>query len=318
MKTIIEVISHTGETNASYHICEKFPVKIGRGFDNDVILTDPYVDDSHLEIIAGNAGGWVVRDLGTINGTMINKRHLKDAAVKSGEKINLGMTEIRILSQEHKVVPAIKLEQKNSLIALIEKPYSALVSLFAAFAVMQLWAYFEIWTDERQVVTAATAAGALGIVMLWSALWSVASRITINKTNFARHMTVISLYLIFSVGVWYLLSYTNYLANENLFAAVVNYIVNFTSITLLIYTSLCFTNAMNEKKRLITSALFAFGVVSGIFVLNYINNQQFSLEPHYASGMEPYLSQFAPSITVEEFALKNEALFSSETFDEKQ
>ena len=45
---------------------------IGRGYDNDVILDDPYVARRHLRYSRDEAGQLVAEDLGSINGTFLD------------------------------------------------------------------------------------------------------------------------------------------------------------------------------------------------------------------------------------------------------
>lgn len=317
MKIVIEVASSQGSAgNPGYRIFNNFPISIGRGFDNDIIVNDPYVDEKHAEISLLGNGHLSISDEKSLNGVFVNGKSVAKSSLKFDDIIKIGMTEIKVLSPSQKVSPALRLEKKNLLVSLIEKPYSALLFMLMALLTVQIWSYFEIWTDERQVVAAASVAGVLGLAVVWSALWSVASRLVINNSNFSRHMTVVSIYMILSVCVWYLLTYINFLSNENLFASVVNYIVNFLAIAFVIYLSLCFANNMQDRKRIFSSVLFSFGVVSGIFLLNYINSQQFSLLPGYSSSMEPYLSSLAPANTIDEFCAENEKLFARKTFTE--
>jgi pSer/pThr/pTyr-binding forkhead associated (FHA) protein len=41
---------------------------IGRGYDNDVIVDDPYVAARHLRVSRDEAGQLVAKDLGSVNG----------------------------------------------------------------------------------------------------------------------------------------------------------------------------------------------------------------------------------------------------------
>lgn len=61
-----------------YHRLDKFPVRIGRALDNDIILSDATVSSHHLEIDLDDNGRLVVRNLSDENGSKVNRQALTD------------------------------------------------------------------------------------------------------------------------------------------------------------------------------------------------------------------------------------------------
>lgn len=57
------------------HLGKRFPiterVRLGRGTDNDIVLPSPDVSRQHAELLQ-TGDGWIVRDLGSMNGTSVN------------------------------------------------------------------------------------------------------------------------------------------------------------------------------------------------------------------------------------------------------
>lgn len=58
-----------GDSVQARHRLERFPVNVGRGYGNDVILDDPKVSAEHLRIERREDGTLVLRDVGSQNGT---------------------------------------------------------------------------------------------------------------------------------------------------------------------------------------------------------------------------------------------------------
>lgn len=71
----------------------KEPVVIGRLSTNDVVLSDPNVSRRHAEI-RRDAGRWVLVDLGSTNGTMVNGKLSREHPLKDGDKLTFGKTEL--------------------------------------------------------------------------------------------------------------------------------------------------------------------------------------------------------------------------------
>lgn len=66
---------------------------IGRGADNHVILHDSEVSTRHAEIVASPAG-FLLRDLGSANGTTLNGRPVAEAYLNVGDEIGIGTTRL--------------------------------------------------------------------------------------------------------------------------------------------------------------------------------------------------------------------------------
>jgi len=66
---------------------------IGRGFSNDFKLTDPSVSGSHCQISVSEAGVRI-KDLGSTNGTYVNRAPVQEALLQTGQTVHLGGVEM--------------------------------------------------------------------------------------------------------------------------------------------------------------------------------------------------------------------------------
>ena len=66
---------------------------IGRGFANDFKISDPSVSGSHCRIII-DSGNVIIKDLGSTNGTFINRAPVTEATLQPGQTIHLGGVEM--------------------------------------------------------------------------------------------------------------------------------------------------------------------------------------------------------------------------------
>jgi serine phosphatase RsbU (regulator of sigma subunit) len=76
-------------------------VSIGRASDCTIPIKDRYLSRRHAEIVMDN-GAWLVKDLGSANGTYLNGNRVeRDSPLKNGDRIRLGDTEIVFAAAEH-------------------------------------------------------------------------------------------------------------------------------------------------------------------------------------------------------------------------
>jgi hypothetical protein len=70
-------------------------VTIGRSRQCDVVLSDPNTSRQHAEI-RPRGGAWVLNDLGSTNGSLLNGRRIEGPeVVKRGDEIEIGTSTIR-------------------------------------------------------------------------------------------------------------------------------------------------------------------------------------------------------------------------------
>jgi tetratricopeptide (TPR) repeat protein len=69
---------------------------IGRGTDNDVVLADIAVSRKHT-MVCFEAGQFIVRDLGSGNGTLLNGKKVTSHPLQDGDQLELGNTLMRFL-----------------------------------------------------------------------------------------------------------------------------------------------------------------------------------------------------------------------------
>ena len=70
------------------------PITLGRANECTIPIKDRFLSRHHAEITF-NAGQWIVRDCGSVNGTLLNgMKLLEPTAIHSGDRITLGDTEL--------------------------------------------------------------------------------------------------------------------------------------------------------------------------------------------------------------------------------
>jgi DNA-binding NtrC family response regulator len=87
---------------ATEHTFDKDVVTIGAVDGNDIILDDETVSRSHCRIFIDD-GAFMIEDLGSTNGTFVNRVRIAKAWLSPGQVVGLGKTEIRFQPIEERV-----------------------------------------------------------------------------------------------------------------------------------------------------------------------------------------------------------------------
>lgn len=71
---------------------------LGRHPDSDIFLDDVTVSRRHAEVIA-EAGGFRVRDVGSLNGTYLNRERIEEARLANGDELQVGKFRLVFLAE---------------------------------------------------------------------------------------------------------------------------------------------------------------------------------------------------------------------------
>jgi transcriptional regulator with GAF, ATPase, and Fis domain len=80
----------------------KTPFRIGKAADNDLVIDDPTVSRLHCEI-ARDEKGYLVRDLGSTNGTLLGGAEVKEAYLSPGVVVAVGQVEFQVRTATERV-----------------------------------------------------------------------------------------------------------------------------------------------------------------------------------------------------------------------
>lgn len=92
----LQVLDSSGTIKDTIAIT-KAPVVIGRLSTNDVVIGDPNVSRRHAQL-RQQGGHWVLVDLGSTNGTVVNGKLAKEHRLKDGDRIAFGTSELMFSS----------------------------------------------------------------------------------------------------------------------------------------------------------------------------------------------------------------------------
>ncbi|MET0206807.1 MAG: FHA domain-containing protein, partial [Thermoleophilaceae bacterium] len=80
-------------TEGRRHVLSGDRAVIGRSRDCEVVVSDPNVSRRHAEL-RRDENAWHVIDLGSTNGVKVNGRRVDQVALRDGDRITIGVTDL--------------------------------------------------------------------------------------------------------------------------------------------------------------------------------------------------------------------------------
>jgi hypothetical protein len=83
------VVRHGPNAGSSFRLDEKVTA-IGRHPDSDIFLDDITVSRRHV-VVERDDDGYTLRDVGSLNGTYVNRKRVDEARLRYGDEVQIGL-----------------------------------------------------------------------------------------------------------------------------------------------------------------------------------------------------------------------------------
>jgi hypothetical protein len=170
------------------HRCAQGTVRIGRAYDNDIVLDDPYVAPHHLLIQCDADGILTAQDLGSINGVYADNTRTSRHTLTDTTILRVGQTSIRVCAPNRQVASEQKLPEINRAWIKTALQYALL------FLILNLYFWGSTTTAYKLSDFIKGNLVLAGGVFAWSGFWAVLSRIFSGTLHFGHH---------FKLAVWF-------------------------------------------------------------------------------------------------------------------
>ena len=91
----LALIVLSGDLRGREHVMEGDALRIGKSGENDFVLADQTVSRIHCEIVR-EARGYLLRDLGSTNGTLLDGAEIREVYLRPGAILTVGKIELKV------------------------------------------------------------------------------------------------------------------------------------------------------------------------------------------------------------------------------
>lgn len=314
MELVIEVCDSSGHLH-SHHRFNQESVKIGRGYNNDLILHDPHVCAEHA-IIDWEDGSWRIRNLSNVNGSTILRAGGKQpvsvstrVGIHSGDAICIGHLQLFLFAPHHVVPKAVPFDPSTPRLEKYASAWLAVPLLTAITLVFFISGYLSEFNVPKYDRLLLNSIELLGIPLVWASIWSLVGRITVHNARFFAHacfagLFTLAAYLFSLVSDWLVFA-----TNSTLISDIAEALWLGGIATALIYFSQKIGTRLNKTARLIWSSAFAWGFVAMALLWSYVEQPEFKHTPEYGWVIEPPFLPRGKSETIDTFLQGTSAIF---------
>ena len=181
----IEVLSRHQDVSARYRV-DADTASIGRAYDHDVVLDDPYVAAHHVRVERDDAGRLVARDLGSVNGLYAGAEARRQVeVVLDGERLlRIGRSMLRFRDAAYPVAP-------ERVAGATTRSWPTTLALIGTTLVASLTTLWLSETAEPQLSRYVLPLFAMAmLILVWTTAWALMTRIFSGAARFERHLSI--------------------------------------------------------------------------------------------------------------------------------
>lgn len=299
----LEILDARGQPRARVRV-DAFPATLGRAYDADVILDDPFVDPRHARLRPDGNGAFTVEDLGSVNGLFPGgggaRQRLLD--VRPGDTFRIGRTTLRVCDASQAVAPALVDRERagSRLTGALGVPASlALCALALALLSLYTW----LGSYERIGLARIVSDSLPGLVAIavWAGAWALAGRIVTHRFAFLQHMAVAAA---MTIAVALVATATEWLGFFFPATDAFGVLESAASVglgVLLLYSHLTFASHLSRRARWRAAAAVTVALAAVLGFVALAEEEEFTTTLDYASALKPVGTRWLPAVTIDRF-----------------
>ncbi len=279
----VEVLARNGEVRQRQRV-EMLPIRIGRGYDNDIILDDQHASTHHAVVEASADGGLQARDLGSRNGVIHQGKHQNQLPLSGNTIFRLGHSRLRVRSIDFPVADAMR----DTTLHAWEGWPPALIGL----AMMVLLSLESVWSadiEKSEPIRYVTSlVSLLGLALVWCGGWTLANRLFAGQTRFGRHLFIAACGLLVIEATSLLFSVTAYAMSLEMLTHYGSQFV-IAIVAGMVYFHLHTINTAHTRRAALVCILVALLGSGVMLMLNYQKNGHLADELYMSDLYSPTL-----------------------------
>lgn len=308
-KIIIEIV-HPLRLWKEYRTFDIPEVRIGRGYDNDLILADPHVSAEHV-VIRWEGDVWIAEDVSMENGMYVRKlgKVMDRVHLNSGDEIVIGKTRLRFLAPAHPVAATKSLLPSHGLLKIIARPVNIWSIIIFSCLVFGVHVHL---SSSKSMTFLKLVSGSIGFLFMglaWAGIWAFVGRIIKHHSQFGAQFALSLLFLAFFLFLTNISEYVGYFSNSVALEAVSAALLLGALFTLFLIGNLTVATSVSLFKRIAVCTTISVVIIALMTLLYYTFKDEFSPYPAYYATLKPPFIKTLPTQGLDQFLANTQEIF---------
>jgi hypothetical protein len=182
----VETLGRHGQVTSRVRL-DGFPAQIGRGYANQVIIDDPFLDAVHARLECDEAGRLTLFRLGSVSGASASAPERFAIDPRRGLELTLGHTRLRLRTAEFEPEPTrIDPFARIGVDRWLDSPRRLLLTLNTSLLGVLAASYLA--SRESYLGSLDDVVGGVTALLIWSGLWALGTRVVHHRGRWLGHM----------------------------------------------------------------------------------------------------------------------------------
>ena len=309
MAIVLELLSRKNKTMQHYKFVGP-TVSIGRDYENDLRLDDPYVCPRHVQISQQVDGNELqFEDCDSINGVSINDKPSHSGTLKANDVIKIGRTRLRIVDTSKPVEKSLRLSALEEKVSWMSSTMLA-ISLTLAYLMFATVIHYIGSVEEFKLSSVLpTEIGQMAVFCVWPLMFAILAKVFRKESHIVNQFNLLWLVLFVLHGLNLLEYVLLFNINDTAVLDRIEFLIFAGIVFGLIWFSLFIAFHQPTKRRNIIASFMSITILLPLASFSFFGDEKFNPRPEYDAPLLPPMYNFSAADNTESFIDKSAELF---------
>ena len=310
MAIVLELLSRKNIPLKHYKFEQDY-VCVGRDFNNDLRLDDPYVCPSHMLVaIDPESGKLMVNDCQSTNGIKVNNKFVRQATLNSQDVIKIGRTRLRIIDTKVPLAEAMPLSELEEDLNWLNQSFLAICLSIICLGFLLLSKYLGSVQEFSLIKALPSELGQLAVFCLWPLSFAILAKVVKKESHIISQFSLMWIIVLFVNGLILLQKIAIFNIQPGAWFAWLELVIFAIVVAIFIWLSLFIALHQANNRRNIIAISMTLIILAPIYVLGFLNSDQFSPRPNYNPILLPPTYNITSASQTDKFIEQANSLFT--------